>query len=329
MAEPTLPPTARKLERARARGEAGQSALTTWVLVLVGVAASVALTRDAMVASWRELVIALWTPLADPEIAIAMAARTAAGALAWPLGVAVVLGALGSRLQVGTIFSAAPLAPDPSRLSPARIFSGEHLVGTLSTLVPALAVLIAAVLVIFDAMPGLLGRTELAPGRALDLGGTVIGAFVWRSVLVLAACAAIAALYARVRFLRAQRMTRAELRQEQRETEGEPHARRRRAQLHREAALAPPLERALEGALLVVSGSGRAVIVARADGEPASVVVAARGALAARACALARERGTPIAHDDLLARELERTLDGGALARASRTRLARHLTRAR
>ena len=46
MTEPTERPTARKLERARARGEAAQSPLATWVLVLAGVGITLAVTNN-------------------------------------------------------------------------------------------------------------------------------------------------------------------------------------------------------------------------------------------------------------------------------------------
>jgi flagellar biosynthesis protein FlhB len=327
MSEPTEEPSPRKLKKARERGEAPQSSLATFVIVLAGVSAVLSMSAGSMIASWRALAVACWTPI-DPEVAMALAVDHLAGALVWPLAIVVALGALGSFLQVGPIFSAAPIAPDVRRLWRPP-WSIEAIGPRLAALVPAVAILVIGAWVLKSALPGVLGRTDLDAARALAIAITVIEAFVWRALVVLIACAAIAIFYARWRFYRGQRMTRREVDQERKETEGEPEARRRRAQIHRARALAPPLDEAFEGAALLVCAPGSAMVLRWRSGssEAAAVSLAAHGTLALEARSLARQRGVPIVHDALLSRELERTLDGAPLARATLIRLAHHLAR--
>lgn len=320
--EPTEEPSPRKLKKARERGQAAQSPLATSVLVLAGVSAAIAASADDLLASWRELALACWAPI-DPEAALELASAHLARALAWPLAIAVLLGAAGSFLQTGPVL--ASIAPDARRLWRAP---WAEMLPRLAGAIPALAILAIAAWVLRAALPGLLGRTDLDAPRALSIAGAVIEAFVLRALAVLAIAAAIAIAYTRWRFWRDQRMTRREVEEERKETEGEPEGKRRRAQIHRASALAPPLEDALDGAALLVCAPGTAVILRWQPGSEPSVPLATHGALAIRARALARQHGVRLVHDAPLARELERTIDGVPLARSALVRLAHHLARA-
>lgn len=328
-AERTEKPTPHKLRRARERGEVPQSPLLGAALALGGVTAALWATGPSALAAWlgfAERTLSL--SRLEPAAALAAAADVAASALFWPLLAAVVLGALASFLQVGPLFTAVPLAPDPSRLSPARglgrMLSASELAPRAGGVALGLSFLLVAALVLRDALPGLFGAT--GAGFALGAGVRVLRAFLLRALLLLSAAALVGVVYRRVRFLREQRMTRRELRKEQRETEGEPLAKRRRAELHRERALGPGVEEALEGAAVVVRGAGRAVVLRfRADSdEPPVVTLSARGPLVSRVLGLAARRGVPSVDDETLAAALDR---GRPLARAELRRLARHLAR--
>ncbi|MCZ7682397.1 MAG: EscU/YscU/HrcU family type III secretion system export apparatus switch protein [Sandaracinaceae bacterium] len=327
--ERTEEATPRKLQRARERGEVPTSPLLGAVLALAGVAVALTAGGEAAIASFRRLVEATWSAPVAPEVALAAAADTAASILLWPLVAAVGLGALASFLQVGPLFTAAPLSPDLGRLDPARglrrLASLEELAPRAGVLALALALLALAAIVLRDALPGLLGRTEGA-SFVLDAGARVLGAFGVRAIALLAVAAAAGVAYRRWRYLREQRMSRRELREERREAEGEPHARRRRAEAHRERALAPGAEEAVAGAAIVVRGSGRAVVLRWRAGssDPPLVSLVARGALAGRVLSLAARARVASVIDEGLAAELER---GRPLSRAALRRLARHIAR--
>ncbi|HJL16332.1 MAG TPA: EscU/YscU/HrcU family type III secretion system export apparatus switch protein, partial [Sandaracinaceae bacterium LLY-WYZ-13_1] len=280
--ERTEKPTARKLRRARERGEVAQSPLASATLVLLGVTGVVALGAESTVAAWAALVRRLWSPAPPaPTEALSTAAGAMAPALFAPLAAAVVLGALASFLQVGPLLTSAPLLPDPARLSPARggVFAWRGTLPRLAGLPLAIALLGLGGWTLASALPGLSGRTDASVARVASAGGGVVLAFLWRAGGLLAAAAAVGVAYHRWRWWRAQHMTRRELREEQRETEGEPLARRRRARRHRERALGPGVDEALARASLVVTGPGIAAVLAWPDRDaPPRATLVARGA---------------------------------------------------
>ncbi len=324
--------TPRKLRRARERGEVPQSRLATGALSLIAVTGALVLTMPAAIAAWRGFAVRIFAGGLAPERALAAAGELAMTALAWPLAAAVVIGALGSALQVGPLFTVKPLAPDLRRIDLARgltrTFSLDELAPRLGGLALAAVVFALAGWVLARSVPALAGRPDLGARGALEAASTVVSALVWRASALLAAAGVIGIVYRRARHLREQRMSRRELRQEQRETEGEPLAKRRRVEAHRERALGASAEEALTGAVIVVRGDGAAVVVRwrRDSDEPAEVSLVARGALSSRVIALASRAGVPSVHDASLARELARSGDRG-LARPALIRLARHLAR--
>jgi flagellar biosynthesis protein FlhB len=327
-AERTEKPTARKLRRARERGEVAQSPLATGSLVLLGVTATVALGAGGAVTAWSELVRSLWAaPAPGPLDALGRAADAAAPFLAAPLAVAVGLGALGSFLQVGPLSSAKPLAPDATRLDPgrglARLFSGRRLAERLGGLPLALGVAAVGLATLAQALPGLVARTDLGAARLASAGAGVVVAFLARAGALLAVASVVAVAHRRWRWWREQHMTRRERRAEQRETEGEPLARRRRARVQRERAMGPSVDEALARASLVVVGPDRGAVLEWADRDAAPRLV-----LVARGAALAHVRAgrAPAVSDAALAARLA-AAPRGPVDRRLWPALARHFAR--
>ena len=325
--------TPRKLRKARERGEVAASPLATTALVLLGAGGAAVLGAEAALEGWRSLAVALFSSGVTPGEALARSASVLARALAWPLAAAVVCGALGGLLQVGPLFAPKAIAPEPARLDPirglARMFSPAELAPRLASLALCLTLFLIAGDLLLETLPGLLGRTEGGARFALGASALVMKALLWRAIPLIALAGAVALVYRRWRFQQAQRMTRRERRDELRETEGEPEARRRRADLHRELAGSDGVQGTLTDAAIVVRGIGRAVVLRwrRDVGDPPSVGQIARGAMVLRIVARASAEGVPVVHDEHLAGELERLHAGRTLARASLVRLARHLAK--
>lgn len=329
----TEEPTPRRLREARERGEVPKSALASAALVWLGVGGVIALSAESALAAWSALVEALLAPVPPaPDEALGSAAVVAARIVAGPLAAAVALGALGSFLQVGPLWTWRPLTPGLARCSPGRgrasVFAPAELAARVGALALVVAVLALAAWVGAAALPGLLARPEASPSGVLDLAGAALGAFHLRTGALLVGAGAVALVFRRIQHRLALRMSRRELRREQRDLEGQPEARRRRATVHREQALGPSSEAALEGAALVVRGPGCAVVLRwdPASDAPPRIVRVARGPLALRIVGGANRLGVPAVYDEPLAAALERAVAEG-LVRPWRVRLAWHLAR--
>lgn len=320
------PPSARKLRRAREQGDVPRSPLASAVLVLLAGGTAIALVASAWIDAWRTFAARAFGGAATLEDAVALAAR----GLAWPLAAVVAAATIAGVLQAGPLFTAKPLSPDLSRLDPAaglrRIFAPHELASRLAPL--ALVVLLGAlgVLVVRDALPGLVARPAATPEVVLGWAGTTITAFFVHACAVLVVGGAVALAYRRHRYLRDQSMSRRELRQEQRETEGEPAARRRRARRHRELAMGPSLTSALATASLVVRGVDVAVVISwpTRDATPVVAFVARGHALESLVQAA---RGVARVRDDRLARALASIPPGADVRPSLFAPLAAHFAR--
>lgn len=309
-------PSAHKLKRAREAGEVARSPLASAAVVLLAGGAAIALAGPAWIGAWRALAMRALSG----EGSIEEAMRVAAAGLAAPLAATVAVGALAGFLQVGPLFTLAPIAPDLGRLDPARglarISSGPALAARLGPLALAALVIVVALDALTEGA-GLLGRTALPPAAALDAIGSVLGAFFARACGLLAVAGAVALAYRRWRWLADQRMSRRELRREQRELEGEPGARARRDRVRRSFAVAPTRAEAIARATLVVRGDAVAVLVGWDGGEAAPRVL-----LVARGPAIRLPSSIAAAVDPILAAELAAVSPGAPVPRGAWRRLA-------
>lgn len=248
----------------------------------------------------------------------------AALGLAPVLAVAIGVGALGSFLQVGSLFTVRPWVPDLSRLDPIeglrRRFSGAELGARAAAGLVGLLALALTFGCIRDAL-ALAGRPDLTAAELVDVAGVLIGRLWWRAGLAVALAGAAALIYRRWRWWKDHHMSRREVLREQRETEGDPGAQRRRRHRRRELARGLPLKDAWATTTCVVRGNDLAVLVAWPERRqtPRVVFVLRPPGLIPPA--------VPSVRDDALARELGAVPVGSPAPRRVWRRLAAHLVR--
>jgi flagellar biosynthetic protein FlhB len=227
-------------------------------------------------------------------------------------GLAGVAAAAAVLLQTRGMVSAKPLAPQLSRISPLagakRLVSPEAAAEFLRTLVKLGAVGAALVWAVGD-LAALRGTLALGPGALL----AAMGAAAWRLLgAALAAYAVIAVLdllWVRLRHFRQLRMSRQDLREELRETEGDPQLKARQKQLRSQRARRRMLAAVPKAAVVVTNPTHYAVALAYDPaGGTAAPRLVAKGvdAMAARIRAAAEEARVPIVPNPPLARALWR-----------------------
>lgn len=323
--ERTLPATPRRLEQAREEGQVPRSRSLGSAAVLGAIALALWFGGPAIFAGFTRL---MQSGLALDRAAAfdsgAMLARLAAATwmafgLALPgIAFALAAGVAAPLLVGGWVFSTQSLTPNFAKLDPlagfARMFSLESLAEVAKVIAEAL--IVAAVIGWF-----LWGsRAEIASlvagssdGGVSATGGLVIGALLF-VVLALAAVAAVDVPLQLWRFAHRLRMTLEEVKQEARESEGDPQLKARVRSLQREMARRRMMESVPKADVVITNPTHFAVALKYDDRSGGAPRVVAKGAelVAARIREVAGAANVPIVEAPPLARALHAHTELGA-----------------
>lgn len=319
----TEPASARKLRRARSRGDVPRSPLSVAWVALVAAGAAVALTMTDGIEVWSQFATEMFrlNPLSGAPAAWSVLGDRA-GALTLSLLTPILVPIMGVTL-LSTLLVAG--GPTWSLSGGPRARGRPSCTGGLS----ALAGVVLALLfgwVTLGAMRGLWGRTELNAAEVLEAMRRIgIHAGARTSLVALVGAAALAFL-ARYRWLRAQRMSRREVEDEQRATEGQPLSRQRRAQARARLRALPTLRQAVRETRLAVEGPNSLSLIAwpGPKAAPRITLHARTPTERAEVRALLAERQVSIVYDRYLSLQLLETLSGRVVPVGLRMRLAQH-----
>ena len=223
-------------------------------------------------------------------------------------------GILVEFLQVGGLFVPKRVAPNASRMNPAeglqRMFSQDNLVEVCKSLVKTAALVTIFVLVLLRMLPQIL---RLPLGNPADISAAHWEALLWMGVWTVGLFFMLAVLdtaYQRYAFTRKLRMSRRDIRQEFRDTEGDPHIKGRRRQLHQDWAQQNMLQAVRKSSAVVVNPEHIAVAILYEPGTTALPIVSAKGEdyEAQLIREAAEEAGVPIMRNVELARGLHENI---------------------
>ena len=243
----------------------------------------------------------------------------------WPNGLAPVFAvalfvAVATTLaQGGVVFSAEALAPDWSRLNPARnlqqLFSLAGLSRILRSLIPSGVIFYLVLRLIFQGAPMILHATRMHSRASLALMGQLCFGLAWQSALVLVAWSGVDFLLQRQTFEKSLRMTKQEVRQESKDSDGNPlikgRIRRLRREQHRRS-----LQKDVQRATAVITNPTHYAIALeyRPTSMAAPVIVAkGRNLIAQKIKELARWNEVPIVENPPLAQALYRGAEVGQM----------------
>jgi len=320
----TQQPTQRRRDEARRKGQVPKSREVVSAMVLGGGVLALAIGGGHM---WRGMEAIARTCLAggidvDLETLPGLTAHwTRAGlAVLAPVllasSVAAVAGGLG---QVGVMISPEAVAPKLERISPAAGFKRLFSLNAVMELLRGVAKVIALSVVVWLSLRH--RGTEIV---TVGSGGVAtilpqMGALcfvVMRNCLIFIALLALADLgYQRWKYLQDLRMTTQEVKEEMKETEGDPLIRSRIRALQREMASKRMMAEVPTADVVVTNPTHLAVALRYQRGEDAAPRVVAKGAgfVAQRIKEIAREHGVVVREDKPLARTLYRSVEVGQL----------------
>ncbi len=317
----TEEPTQRKLEDAIKRGDVPRSQEIGTLFVLGGMALSLLMFGAS---SARDLLFAMKPFIgnvhqisgdsAGVRYALTIALGTTLAAVALPFLMLMISGLAGGLVQHRPLWTVEPLAPKFNRVSPMagakRIFGKEAFVQFFKGLFKIGLVGIVVWLVIAgehdrgDAMARMDVVSLLPATQALVL--KVLG-----SVLaVFAALAGADFLYQRFTWMKRQRMTKQEMKQEFKEQEGSPEIKAKRKQIA-QARLRRRMMQAVPQATVVVMNPTHFAVALQYERGMAAPVCVAKGvdSLALKIREVAREHGVPVVENPPLARALHASVD--------------------
>jgi flagellar biosynthetic protein FlhB len=325
--EKTEQPTLKRLRDARERGQVARSrdlsvALSSLALTLAlgsfgpGIATTMANRLAAGIKRMGDHPLDAISPgeLTRAILADGWTVLISVGPL---LGVAVIMGVLGTVGQSGFVFATESLKLNWERLSPsqglARLKPSQ---GGVEFLKAALAVTVLTTITwkIINAQlhdGGMVAR--MAPAEAASYGWESIRRLLWQGALAMTVLGVGDFLVQRWRTTSQLKMTKQEIRDEARSSEGSPEIKARVRQIQREMSKRRMLKAVETATVVVTNPTHFAVALQYHRATMGAPIVVAKGAdhMAARIKAVAREHGVPAVENGPLAQALYKSAEIG------------------
>lgn len=323
-AEKPFDATERRLEQAREKGDIPRAPELSAALAVTGLTAALIVTGGKGVIGFASLLTRF---LAAPDrlssgasLARGPIAGLASRALETLLPVFIIPGGLVLALLIATraiIFSPDKLAP---RLS--RIFSAEGffkklgptgLVDAAKGLVKFAIVGGAAAFAVWANLGAILAAERLPAAQALALMARIAVQMMLHIAAAWLVLGVLDLLWQRFDFLKRQRMTRQELLDEMKESEGDPHAKHQRRRRGQEIAMNQMIADVAKTDVVIVNPTHYAVALKWNRASRQAPVCLAKGTdeVAARIRAAAMQAGVPVHSDPPTARALHAQIDIG------------------
>ena len=316
-AERTEEPTARRLEDAHKHGDVVKSQeVSTFLLLGAGTLAVALFGHSGAEDFARWFRVFLEQP---DEIALTAGSMMAlmrhavwglAAIVAAPIGLLMGAGIAGNVLQHRPVFSAERLKPDLSKLSliggMKRMFGIDGWVNLAKGLIKMVIVGAAVWSVLWPER----GRVaSVLDQTALDLAGDMVHLAIKIALAALAVLAVMAVLdyvLQRYQFLQRNRMSRQEIKEEFRQSEGDPTVKAKVRQIRQERARQRMMAAVPEATVVITNPTHFAVALKYESGKMVAPICVAKGvdSLALRIREVARDHEVPVIENPPLARAL-------------------------
>jgi flagellar biosynthetic protein FlhB/type III secretion protein U len=319
----TEKPTPKKLDDARKKGDVSKSKDVTSTVTLIGWIGLGALVIGYAGTRLAALFESLFVTIGQGWMTTgyAGAVRTL-GSQAFELALLLVaillvpiaaIGVLTDFLQIGPVLTFEKVKPKLENLNPVagikRMFSMDSLIELVKSVAKTALLFLVGWLVIRSALPDM-----VALARSPTQSAQALGALLWSLTLKLLAwtaalfalIAALDAAYQRYSYIKKMRMSMRDIKQEMKESEGDPYIKAQRRQMAQEMAQRGNQQAARNANALIVNPTHVAIAI-EYDRETCPVpIISAKGedhiALSMREAA--EEAGVPIVRNIPLARDL-------------------------
>jgi len=219
-------------------------------------------------------------------------------------------------LQVGFLFTGQPLQPKLSKINPVEGFQRLFSRRSVETFVRDIIKIIVVIWIAYFATKGFLNDivriADATPGQIMSFTGMSIFNISMKILMGYCVIALLDYAFQRWDYERSMMMTRQEVREELKQTEGDPLLRARIRSVQREIARRRMMEEIPKATVVVTNPTEIAVALMYETGMNAPVVVAkGRRLIAERIRERAVAAGVPIIQNILLAQALYKAVDIG------------------
>jgi len=226
---------------------------------------------------------------------------------------------LANFFQVGMAISSESITPKLSRISPAKGFSRMFSLQSLMTLFKSLAKILiigsTAFFIVRSEMDTILGLGQLNPEQIGQFTLRIAFKIFLLTCWVMVVLAMIDFAFQRWQHERDLRMSREEVKEETRQTEGDPHVRARIRAIQRDLARKRMMS-AVPKADVVITNPVHLAVALKYDYLQAAapqVTAKGQGLIAEKIKKIARENDVPIIEDKPLAQSLYRSVEVGGI----------------
>jgi flagellar biosynthetic protein FlhB len=313
--------TPKRRDKAREEGQVARSRDLPGVFALAGVAGVSALMAPTAVTHWTSLYRNTLYAAASGDIESngPVLFWSAFEVMRWIVPIllaAMLLSVLAGLAQGGMNFAPGALALKFDRFNPAsklgQIFSPVGLSNLLKSLLPFGAILWIAMSAVRAHWETMVHASSLGLRPFASLVGSMVLELTWKSGLVLLAWSVVDYVLTMRKMDSDMKMTKQEVKQEYKETDGNPVIKSRIRQLQRAMRKKQSLQAAATATVIVTNPTHYAVALRYLTDMPAPVVVAkGRDLLAEKIKQLARDNGIMLVENKPLAQALYKSVEVG------------------
>lgn len=325
-AEKSHEPSQRKLDEARKKGEIPRSTDLLTAMTYLGLLVTMVAVGGVSLQHFGETLLPLIEQpdrlealfFGEPASAAAGSVIAAGMTPAMPFlvapGVLVLVTLFATR---GLVFSGSKLAPKASRINPIENaknkFGRKGLFEFLKSFVKLCVYSILLAVFLRGQLDVITGSILGTPAEAILIMLDLVQHFLLIVLLIAAVIGGIDVFWQRAEHIRKNRMTMKELRDEMKESEGDPYLKQHRRMRAQELALNQMMTDVPKADVIIVNPTHYAVALqwSRMPGSAPVCVAKGQDEVAARIRAVARESGVPIHSDPPTARALYATTQIG------------------
>jgi len=323
--EKTEAPTEKKRRESREEGQVAFSRELSSAALLAGIVLTLIVSSPFILDSFRELMSKIFLQLGQYEELSINGIYNLSGeilstmlpAFSPFLAVILLVGIFSSVIQVGFQITFKAIAPKFNKISPLtgikRLFSSQSLADFLKSMTKMIIVGFVGYITYMSKITEFNGLYVSTPEAILKYNFVVVAEVAGKILLALVAIAIFDFLYQRWHHEKQMMMTKQEVKEETKQTEGDPQLKTRIRQIQREMSNARMMQEVPKADALIVNPTHFSVAILYDREVMAAPEVTAKGVdhMALRMRTVARENNVPILERPELARDLYANVEIG------------------